>query len=27
MILSGKVPDGSTVQIDEGDGELEMVVV
>jgi len=27
MILSGKVPDGSTVQIDEGDGELEMEVV
>jgi len=27
MILSGKVPDGSTVQIDEGDGDLEMVVV
>ncbi len=27
MILSGKVPDGSTVRIDEGDGELEMAVV
>ena len=26
MILAGKVPDGSTVKIDEGDGELEMVV-
>ena len=27
MILGGKVPDGSTVNIDEGDGALEMVVV
>lgn len=26
MILAGKVPDGSTVKIDEGDGELEMGV-
>ncbi|QZD92115.1 ATP-dependent chaperone ClpB [Qipengyuania xiapuensis] len=26
MILSGKVPDGSTVKIDEGDGALEMQV-
>ena len=26
MILSGKVPDGSTVKIDEGDGSLEMQV-
>ncbi|MEZ5680319.1 MAG: ATP-dependent chaperone ClpB [Erythrobacter sp.] len=26
MILSGKVPDGSTVSIDEGDGALEMKV-
>ena len=26
MILSGKVPDGSTVKIDEGDGALEMAV-
>jgi ATP-dependent Clp protease ATP-binding subunit ClpB len=26
MILEGKVPDGSTVKIDEGDGELKMVV-
>ncbi|MCF8882453.1 ATP-dependent chaperone ClpB [Erythrobacter sp. SN021] len=26
MILAGKVPDGSKVSIDEGDGELEMVV-
>ncbi|RJX68054.1 ATP-dependent chaperone ClpB [Tsuneonella suprasediminis] len=25
-ILSGEVPDGSTVRIDEGDGELKMVV-
>lgn len=27
MILRGKVPDGSTVQIDEGDGALKMEVV
>jgi ATP-dependent Clp protease ATP-binding subunit ClpB len=27
MILSGEVPDGSTVSIDEGDGALEMRVV
>ncbi len=26
MILSGKVPDGTTVKIDEGDGALEMTV-
>ncbi|MXO74907.1 ATP-dependent chaperone ClpB [Altererythrobacter aerius] len=26
MILSGEVPDGSTVQVDEGDGELTMAV-
>jgi ATP-dependent Clp protease ATP-binding subunit ClpB len=26
-ILSGEVPDGSTVKIDEGDGELTMTVV
>ncbi len=26
MILAGKVPDGSTVKIDEGDGELEIGV-
>ncbi len=26
MILSGKVPDGSAVKIDEGDGELAMTV-
>ncbi|QPC99327.1 MULTISPECIES: ATP-dependent chaperone ClpB [Qipengyuania] len=26
MILSGKVPDGSTVHIDEGDGQLEMKI-
>ena len=26
MLLEGKVPDGSTVAIDEGDGELAMVV-
>ncbi|MFW2350471.1 ATP-dependent chaperone ClpB [Qipengyuania sp.] len=26
MILSGKVPDGSTVKIDEGDGELAMTI-
>ncbi|WP_100259500.1 ATP-dependent chaperone ClpB [Qipengyuania seohaensis] len=26
MILSGKVPDGSTVSIDEGDGSLEMQI-
>jgi ATP-dependent Clp protease ATP-binding subunit ClpB len=25
-ILQGEVPDGSTVTIDEGDGELKMVV-
>jgi ATP-dependent Clp protease ATP-binding subunit ClpB len=27
MILGGEVPDGSTVRIDEGDGELKMAVV
>jgi hypothetical protein len=27
MILRGNVPDNSTVQIDEGDGALEMVPV
>ncbi|WP_340587154.1 ATP-dependent chaperone ClpB [Erythrobacter alti] len=26
MLLAGEVPDGSTVEIDEGDGELKMVV-
>jgi ATP-dependent Clp protease ATP-binding subunit ClpB len=26
MILEGKVPDGSTLKIDEGDGELKMEV-
>ena len=26
MLLQGKVPDGSTVRIDEGDGELQMAV-
>jgi ATP-dependent Clp protease ATP-binding subunit ClpB len=26
MILAGEVPDGSTVKIDEGDGELKMAV-
>jgi len=26
MILAGEVPDGSTVQIDEGDGALQMTV-
>jgi ATP-dependent Clp protease ATP-binding subunit ClpB len=25
-LLAGEVPDGSTVRIDEGDGELKMVV-
>jgi len=25
-LLSGEVPDGSTVKVDEGDGELQMVV-
>ena len=26
MLLEGKVPDGSTVHLDEGDGELQMSV-
>jgi ATP-dependent Clp protease ATP-binding subunit ClpB len=26
MILAGKVPDGSKVAIDEGDGELAMTI-
>ena len=26
MILAGNVPDGSTVRIEEGDGELAMTV-
>jgi len=26
MLLRGEVPDGSTVAIDEGDGELKMAV-
>jgi ATP-dependent Clp protease ATP-binding subunit ClpB len=26
MILKGDVPDGSTLKIDEGDGELQMKV-
>ena len=25
-LLAGEIPDGSTVKIDEGDGELKMVV-